>query len=240
MEKKVVLIQGGVADLVRTVTASLLARDVTVVLSNPGGQAAHAALIDDMKTAGGRLVDLTHLQTAADDLKPMLEHIYQQYGSLDAVVNLFVPSAATDAEVLLQYVPTLEKQVFAAGAFMAEKQIQGIVINQFMMPTMFVDHPLNSAASAARGAVTGLTRAACVRFGKSGVRVVGLFVGLLDLPEIKAIASERVLAATTTLGRWINAVDVAETINFMALDSGYITGQMLILDGGMTSGINGI
>jgi len=49
-----------------------------------------------------------------------------------------------------------------------------------------------------------------------------------------------VLAATTPLGRWINAVDVAETINFMALDSGYITGQMLILDGGMTSGINGI
>ena len=88
--------------------------------------------------------------------------------------------------------------------------------------------------------MTGITRSACVRSGKAGVRITGLIVGLLDLPELKNMASSQALAATTPLGRWISATDVAESINFLALESGYITGQMLVLDGGMTSGINGV
>ena len=66
-----------------------------------------------------------------------------------------------------------------------------------------------------------------------------LMVGLLDAPEIRALASERVLASTTPLQRWAEPVDVAKSIAFLVLDSGYLTGQMLIMDGGLTAGING-
>ncbi len=84
-----------------------------------------------------------------------------------------------------------------------------------------------------------MTRTLCIRHGRLGVRVSGLLVGLLDVPEIKSLASERILSATTPLQRWVEPVDVAKSIAFLVLDSGYISGQMLIMDGGLTAGING-
>jgi NAD(P)-dependent dehydrogenase (short-subunit alcohol dehydrogenase family) len=114
---------------------------------------------------------------------------------------------------------------------MAESHCEGIIINQFLMPMLFADHPLAAALAAARGANSSLTRVTCGRFGRAGVRVVGLAVGLLNLLEVRSLASKRVYAATTPLGRWIEPEDVAETVAFRALESGYIAGQMLVLDG---------
>ena len=108
------------------------------------------------------------------------------------------------------------------------------------MPTLLTDHPLASAMVEARNGITAITRFACVRYGKLGIRCLGLMVGLLDLPSLRGLASDHVNAAKTPLGRWITAEEVAGTLVFLSLDSGYITGQTLVLDGGMTGGINGV
>jgi pteridine reductase len=114
-----------------------------------------------------------------------------------------------------------------------------MIVNQFYLASSFADTELGDHVAAARGAITSMTRTLCIRHGRLGVRVGGLLVGLLDAPEIKVLASERVLAATTPLQRWAEPVDVAKSIAFLVLDSGYISGQMLIMDGGLTAGING-
>jgi NAD(P)-dependent dehydrogenase (short-subunit alcohol dehydrogenase family) len=62
----------------------------------------------------------------------------------------------------------------------------------------------------------------------------------LELPSLRALATDRVKAAKTPLGRWLSVDEVAGTLVFLCLDSGYITGQSLVLDGGMTGGINGV
>jgi NAD(P)-dependent dehydrogenase (short-subunit alcohol dehydrogenase family) len=134
----------------------------------------------------------------------------------------------------------LRAMVEAAAEHMEKTGRQGVVINQFLMPTLLTDHPLASAMVEARNGITAITRFTCVRYGKLGIRCLGLMVGLLDLPSLRALASDHVNAAKTPLGRWITAEEVAGTLAFLSLDSGYITGQMLVLDGGMTGGINGV
>jgi len=240
-ESKIVLIHGGTASLVRPVATALLSRGATVALFDPEWSGRSAALADELKPASGeRLLDLTPLVAANDDHHLPLRVLAERCGPADAVVQLYAPTGDANEATLIDHTRRVDARITAAAAHMAQSGSHGIIINQFLLATLFVDHPAMSTFCLARGAIASLTRAACVRYGKAGVRVVGLFVGLLNLPEARALASERVNAATTPLGRWIEPEEVAEAIAFLALESGYISGQMLILDGGMTAGVNGI
>lgn len=234
---KTVVVRDGTASLQQAVIATLLGNGANVALLASGAQ-ARDMVGGAFAGAGPRLLLLDADQPG--ELPGRLAQVYDRFGQLDALVNLFVPDASVKAAQLMAHPAALAQVVDAACDFMVEKQIPGMIVNQFLMATIFAGHPLAGHAAAARGAVTGLTRTACIRAGKAGVRVTGLFAGLLDLPELRELASPQARAATTPLGRWITAQDVADTICFLALESGYITGQMLVLDGGMTSGINGV
>ena len=238
MDTKAVLIYDGAPDLIRAIALALVDAGARVALAHTTQPEASAQLATELLGQGSDVVDVSQLH--AGDTPRQLDHVHRELGGLRAVVNLMVPTMATSADDLFDYPRRLGPRIDQACSFMAEHDLSGIVINQFMLATMFAGHPLAPAAAASRGGVAGLTRTYCVRYGKAGVRVVGLFVGLLDVPEVKAMASQKVLKANTPRGHWISAGDVAGTVSFLALDSGYITGQMLVLDGGMTSGINGI
>ena len=60
---------------------------------------------------------------------------------------------------------------------------------------------------------------------------------MVDLPEVKAFASERALAAPVPLGRWAAAEEVAKFVAFLALKGTYMSGSILVLDGGLTAGV---
>ena len=237
--KKIVLIQGCGHELTSAVASALLRAGAVVALDEPGNPAQCAALAVELADRG-EVLDLTALLPTRDDALAPLKLLHERFGSVDAVIGLYMPDASSTGAAFNNYARELETSLFAIGEFMARIGSKGVILNQFVLSTLFADHALAPSASAARGALAALTRVAAVRFGKAGVRVLGLLVGLLDLPALKAIVSERVRQANTPLGRWISAADVAETIAFFTLESGYVTGQMLVLDGGMTSGVNGL
>lgn len=241
VKRKVVLVVGGTADLGQGCAANLLERGVHLGYMGCGDAQERATVCEALKKKGNaRFIDLSREMRSTGDIQAALEHLYDRFGTVDAVVNLYAPSATSDANSIRVHLQTLESDTVVAAEFMAAHKTQGVVVNQYIESGVYADSPLAYAAAAAKGAVIGLVRTACVRFGKAGVRVVGVLAGLLDLPGVKAQASERVLNAKTPLGRWISVEDVAATINFLALDSGYITGQVLLVDGGLLSGVNGI
>ena len=151
-----------------------------------------------------------------------------------------------------EYAPRAIKQAVVGGGAADKLQVcllytsiialynnNGMIVNQFLLASSFADTELGHCVAAARGAIAGMTRTLGIRHARLGVRVTGLLVGLLDAPEIKLLASERVLASTTPLQRWAEPVDVAKCLAFLVLDSGYITGQLWVMDGGLTAGGNG-
>lgn len=236
-EAKIILIHGGGTRLGLAVTEELNRRGATVVLHDAAHADAAAAIARDF--ASDQVLDLSEMPMDEGDVGLNLAGIVERCGRLDALVNLFVPDPETDASELQAYARALYERGLAAGEIIARHNGDGMIVNQFYLASSFADTELGDSVTAARGAITGMTRSLCIRHGRLGVRVCGLLVGLLDVPEIKSLASERVLAATTPLQRWIEPVDVAKSVAFLLLDSGYITGQMLIMDGGLTAGING-
>jgi NAD(P)-dependent dehydrogenase (short-subunit alcohol dehydrogenase family) len=239
---KTVFLRGTETELGEPVAIALLTRGATVALYDPEQPSRVADLAAKLTGLAlpGRVIDLTKL-TGSEDA-PTLPFLALQQADipLDAVVHLHLPDATTTEAGLLAYRDRLRPMLTAAADHLQATNSPGIVVNQFLMPTLFVDHPLASAMVEARNSVSGLIRFATVKYGKAGVRITGLMVGLLELPSLRAMASERVTSYKAPLGRWLSVAEVAGTINFLCLDSGYMTGQMLVLDGGMTGGLNGV
>lgn len=90
--------------------------------------------------------------------------------------------------------------------------------------------------SAAKAGVIGLTKAAARELAMRGVTVNAIAPGLIDVgmtTSLKEDVKARLLAGVP-LGRLGNAEEVAAACVFLASDeAGYITGQVLCVDGGL-------
>lgn len=103
-----------------------------------------------------------------------------------------------------------------------------------------------AAYAASKGALVALTRAAALEFGERGVRVNAVLPGATDTPMLRAGLSrshagaggmdERLttLSRRHAVGRVGRAEEIARAIAFLADggESGFVTGESLVVDGG--------
>jgi NAD(P)-dependent dehydrogenase (short-subunit alcohol dehydrogenase family) len=101
---------------------------------------------------------------------------------------------------------------------------------------------LRAAYCGTKGAVSALVRALAVEWGPKGTTVNAVAPGIIRTPLIQAYADanpERVEAGIshTPLRRLGEPADVADVVVFLASDAArYVSGQTLVVDGGMTAG----
>jgi NAD(P)-dependent dehydrogenase (short-subunit alcohol dehydrogenase family) len=101
---------------------------------------------------------------------------------------------------------------------------------------------LRAAYCGTKGAVSALARALAVEWGPLGPTVNAVAPGIIRTPLIQAYTlanPDKVAAgiAHTPLRRLGEADDVADVVLFFASDAArFVTGQTLVVDGGMTMG----
>lgn len=150
------------------------------------------------------------------------------------------PDQLTEAdfdEVFSINVRSLVMLTAALGEQMAARG-GGSVIN--ISSVAAVRGPLGRVAYAGtKGAVDGMTRALAADWGPKGIRVNSIAPGLVATAiwerartEVPGLIEE--LAAQVALGRWGFADDIADVVLFFASDaSRYVTGETLVVDGGL-------
>lgn len=134
--------------------------------------------------------------------------------------------------------------VFVASQAVANRMIErgsGSIVNITSMNGV-APGPNAGAYGATKAAVALLTQQMAIEWGPLGVRVNAVAPGLIDAgmsepiyadPSTRAARESRV-----PLGRLGTAHDVAEVVLFLAGEgSGYVTGQNLLVDGGVTSSV---
>ncbi len=202
-----------------------------VVLETRKGQQIHG-IVADVSTAGGR--------------HQIVKKVEEQWGKLDILVN----NAGTnrrgstleyDTEVMHFLFETNIFSVFelcrSLHPFLA-KAGKSSIINIASIAGVF-DVSTGSPYGMTKAAEIQLSRNLAAEWAKDGIRTnavspwfteTPLTESVLNQPERKAL-----IEARTPLGRVAQASEMAAVIAFLAMDkSSYITGQNILVDGGMS------
>ena len=116
----------------------------------------------------------------------------------------------------------------------------GAIVNTASISGLFGDYGL-LAYNAAKGGVVNLTRALAIDHAREGIRVNAVCPGPIDTPLTAGAgrASRSWPASTRRTSRWVASdapEEIAAAVAFLASDdASYVTGAMLVVDGGVTA-----
>ncbi|MGI6736134.1 MAG: 3-oxoacyl-[acyl-carrier-protein] reductase [Anaerovoracaceae bacterium] len=189
---------------------------------------------------------LLHRGDAADPAcaESVTKEALGQFGQIDILVN---NAGITRDKLMLKMTPEDFDKVIAVnlegsfyflkyiGAAMM-KQRRGSIINLASISGIY-GNPGQINYSASKAGVIGMTRAAAKELGRRGIRVNALAPGFIETDMTGVLSEEQKKAAAQriSLRRTGKPADVAGAALFLASDlSGYITGQVIGVDGGMS------
>jgi 3-oxoacyl-[acyl-carrier protein] reductase len=113
------------------------------------------------------------------------------------------------------------------------KNNYGRIVNVSSVTGPLVSNPGETAYSAGKAAMVGMSRSLAIEVAKHGITVNNVAPGWIGTGS--STAEEKVAAENTPMGRAGIPQEVADLIAFLASDeSTYITGQMIVIDGGNT------
>ena len=193
-----------------------------------------ATLADEVTSLGGRL--RTKTLGTSPEVSTQAAEILE---GLDVVVNLYVPAPNSDPAEVFGYPARLLHRSLAAARVLVSHTPRGSIVSQCFLPAIYAGTQLEDIIPAVKGAITGVTRTVCRRFAHKGLRSNYVQTGLIDLPELTPHLSALVRGLAVPAGRWGTAEDVAALIEFLANEDHYMTGQVVLLDGGLTAGLTG-
>jgi NAD(P)-dependent dehydrogenase (short-subunit alcohol dehydrogenase family) len=105
-------------------------------------------------------------------------------------------------------------------------------------PAAIHGFPTAGVYSAVKGAVAAYTRQSAVELAHDGIRVNAVVPGAVPTPGAREVVDDagyELRRARTPLGRLGTPEDIAGVVSFLASqDASFMTGQMLVVDGGIT------
>jgi NAD(P)-dependent dehydrogenase (short-subunit alcohol dehydrogenase family) len=251
LDGKIAIVTGGTSGIGEGVAKAFVQEGAKVVIAARREEEGRAL----EKQAGVRFVRTDVANEA--DVKAMIDRTLEWFGRLDCLVNnAGIPSPMTSITEI--DVATIDQilAVNVRGVVLGIKHAAPTMISQGSGSIVNIGSVAGIRGgisahvySASKGAVQALTRSAAAELGEKGVRVncispgaivTGIFGKNAGLEGSKAdqvtgVVKER-FATIQPIPRAGLPDDIAQAAVFLASDgSGFVNGQDLVIDGGMTS-----
>lgn len=240
---KIAVVTGASRGIGRAIALKLASDGAFVIVNYHGSKERAEAVKQEIETDGGKAEIYGCDVSDFEKCEAFMSSIIKEYGRIDILVNnagitrdgLLMKMSEEDFDKVID---TNLKGTFHTIRFASRqmlKQRSGRIIN--MASVVGVAGNAGQANYAAsKAGIIGLTKAAAKEMASRGITVNAIAPGFIET-EMTAVLSEKVkegAAAQIPFGRFGQPEDVAAAAAFLASDAaGYITGQVLHVDGGM-------
>jgi NAD(P)-dependent dehydrogenase (short-subunit alcohol dehydrogenase family) len=180
---------------------------------------------------------------ARDTAEKVFKAALERFGRVDTLVNnagMFMakPFTAYSQDDYAAYLSTNVTGFFhmtQRALELMSKQGHGHIVT---ITTSLVDQPMSSVpaalASLTKGALSAATKALAIEYAKTGIRVNAVSPGIIKTP-MHPPEAHQALAALHPMGRMGDVSDIVDAVLYLD-GAGFVTGEVLHVDGGQAAG----
>lgn len=255
LEGKVAIITGGASGIGEASVRKFAAEGAFVVLADIQEQKGEALVRSLKERAFFQKTDVT----VEADIQRLVQTTVERFGRVDCLYNNagfgFATRSITETptEEFDTLIAVLLRSTFLgikhAGAVMKRQQ-SGVIVNTSSVAGIAGGYS-HQAYSAAKAGVISLTQSAALELGEAGIRVNCVCPGNIVTPifvrgipftaeqEKQSLQTVAEALSHNPLKRAGTPDDVANLALWLASDdSSFVNGQAIVIDGGMTTGLN--
>jgi len=246
LKDQVAIVTGGSRGIGRGIVKALAAEGAKVAFIYKGNQAAAESLVAEVAQAGGVAKAYQCDVASFDEAPKVVESVEADWGPINILVNnagvirdgLFVAMRPEEWNTVIQTNLGGTFNFCHAVAMKMARQRKGRIINVSSVAASHVNPGQTNYASS-KGAINSFTKALAVELAGRGVTVNAIAPGFIETDMSEAVRNKAgdLIKKMIPMRRLGQPDDIAKAAVFLAsTDAGYITGQVLTVDGGLSLG----
>jgi NAD(P)-dependent dehydrogenase (short-subunit alcohol dehydrogenase family) len=243
LDGRVAIVTGGSRGIGQAVAEAYAEAGAAVVIAGRKAEPCEAVAASIRESGGRALAVAAHLGDV-DAVRNLVERTVAEFGGVDVVVN----NAANELALPIGGItPEAFDKSFAVNVrgplFLVQHALphliesgRGAIVNVISVAVYTRAEGLGLYA-AGKSALASLTKTMAGELAVHGIRVNALAPGTVDTAMMRKLPPEaqEQLAKSSPLGRMATPQEMAGPALLLASDAGsYITGQVLVADGGLT------
>ena len=244
LEGQVAVVTGASGDLGHAIALGLGAAGAHLVIHYRSRSNMAKETVEELRRMGAEAEAVQAHLNGGDAVARLMTEAHQRWGRLDVLVNN--AGGSRDGLCMMQTERDLREIVdsnLISAALCSREAVRymlrshhGAIINVSSLSAL-TGLPGQTAYSAAKAGLIGLTRALAQEVGTKGIRVNAVAPGLIDSQVVRALPEHLRDVRNISLGRYGRPDEVANAVLFLASDlSSYVTGSVLNLSGGLYTG----
>ena len=242
LEGRVALITGAARGIGKEIALKLSGAGADIVICDLDEDMIETT-INEIKEYGNKAHGIVCDVTSEESVKDMIDEIYRKFEKIDILVNnagitmdtLFMRMSKDKWDKVIDVNLTGAFNVTKAAIRGMIKQRGGKIINISSVVGL-MGNPGQVNYSASKAGLIGLTKSIAKEYGKRNINVNAVAPGFIstEMTDKLSEKAEKELLDNISIKRKGTPEDVANTVLFLSSDlSDYITGQVILVDGGM-------
>ncbi len=238
-ENKVALVTGASRGIGRQCAIELAKAGLDIIINYAGNEEAANKTLEEIKALGVKAVAKKFNVADKEAVEAAIKEIMDEFGRIDVLVNnagitrdgLFMRMNETQWLDVINTNLNSAYYVTNPVSKIMIKQRSGSIVNMASISGIYGNMGQANYSTAKAGLI-GFTKALAKELASRNIRVNAVAPGFVQTDMTKDLPQEAIIERIP-LKRLGEPKDIALAVKFLAVDTDYVTGQVLSVDGGL-------